>query len=46
MKNTNEKLANIKSFILFFQKTISTKQSSTTNNPNIRRYLIKQRKIN
>ena len=44
IKTTKQELANTKSFLLFFQKKISTKQSLTTNNSTHYRYLRKQRK--
>ena len=44
MKITKLELASIKSFHLFFQKKISTKQSSTTNYHTHYEFLTKQRK--
>ena len=44
-KNYHWELANIKLFLSFFQKIISTKQSSMTNYPIHYKYLRKQKNI-
>jgi hypothetical protein len=45
MKTIKSELANIKSFLLFFQETISKEINSMTNYPIHYKHLRKQRKL-